>query len=360
MNQATWKLTDRRYESHHFHTEINKRLSGLRADNFTGALYIMKDYFVIVSCGFITLNYSWWFYPLAVLIISAHQRGLTTIAHDAAHRTLAKNAILNYFLGTIFGSYPLFQRHWAYRISHVHLHHPFLGNPQKDPDLMFFMQSGIYDVCHPFRYFLNIVIFPIFGGATLDYLKYLITTRFRVVDEGDGNGAKNSDQTKFLIDGIGFYFFWILVALVGYWNMWLDEIILFWIIPYLTTFQILGWFIEIAEHSPMCESESENIFLTRNRKGNLVERLLFGVNLDEYHLEHHLSPGVPFWKLKVAQEIRRLDPRYDSIAKTWGGLFCSGPQGQPSVIALLLERNERLYWSQKYTDNHNTTTDART
>jgi len=28
---------------------------------------------------------SWWFYPLAVLVIGARQRGLSTILHDCAH-----------------------------------------------------------------------------------------------------------------------------------------------------------------------------------------------------------------------------------------------------------------------------------
>ncbi|MEX3791516.1 fatty acid desaturase [Paraburkholderia sp. BR14374] len=122
---------------------------------------------------------------------------------------------------------------------------------------------------------------------------------------------------------------------------------LFWLVPYLTTFQALGWFIELAEHSPMCETETEDVYLTRNRKGNLIERLLVGANLDEYHLEHHLSPGVPFWHLKRAQKIRLRDPRYAEVAESWGGLFASGPKGQPSVINQLLDRNRRLYEAQR-------------
>ncbi|WP_234844302.1 fatty acid desaturase [Sinorhizobium medicae] len=122
---------------------------------------------------------------------------------------------------------------------------------------------------------------------------------------------------------------------------------LFWIIPYLTTFQVIGWFTEIAEHSPMCEVENKNLYLTRNRKGNLLERMLFGVNLDEYHLEHHLSPGIPFWLLKKAQEIRMADPEFREVSTTWGGLFCKGPKGQPSVISQLIERNARLYEAEQ-------------
>lgn len=340
----TWQLTNARYEYYRFAPGINKQLAELRPDNYTGALYIAKDYAVIAFFVLLCIHVSWWFYPLALLFIGAHQRGLTTIAHDAAHQTLARNSTLNYALGILFASYPLFQKHWAYRVSHVHLHHPHLGDPQKDPDLEFFLGSGVYEVRSPFRYAIDIVVLPLLGGATAAYLKYLFTQRFKV----SGEEKAKIDKKFLMIDVLGFYAFWIVVFIGSYALGGLDYLVLFWIIPYLTTFQALGWFVEIAEHCPMCETETTNLFLTRNRKGNLIERLIVGINLDEYHLEHHLTPGVPFWLLKKAQKIRMVDPQYSAVAATWGGLFVRGPQGQPSVITQLIERNERLYWQKKY------------
>lgn len=337
--QNVWPLKDHRFESARFPSGIKKSLAALRPDNVTGALYIAKDYAVIIAFAALVSWVSWWFYPLAVLFIGAHQRGLTTIAHDAAHKTLAKNIRLNYLLGILFASYPLFQRHWAYRISHVHLHHPHLGDPQKDPDLQFFLASGVYDVRHPKRYFWDIVVFPMLGGATLAYLRYLFTYRFSVGStEGD-----YTDKTGILVDKWGFFAFWLAVLGASVAFGFFDKLVLFWFVPYLTTFQVIGWFTEIAEHSPMCETENKNLYLTRNRKGNFIERKLLGVNLDEYHLEHHLSPGIPFWLLKEAQKIRMADPEYSKAAATWGGLFCKGPEGQASVISQLIDRNRRLY-----------------
>ncbi|AOK31849.1 MULTISPECIES: fatty acid desaturase family protein [Burkholderia] len=334
-----WKLRNKRFETFQFPRDITRELSELRPDNITGALYILKDYLIMLACAFATVRLSWWLYPLAVLVIGAHQRGLTTISHDAAHRTLAKNAAWNYFLGIVFAAYPLFQRHWAYRVSHVHLHHPHLGDPEKDPDLKFFISSGVYQVRPPREYAFAIVWKAILGGATLRYLNYLWRNRFLI----SGNGGNAVDRRGVAIDSYGFAAFWVVVIAGFVQAQSLHLLVLFWLIPYLTTFQILGWFVEIAEHSPMCETEVENVYLTRNRKGNLIERLLFGVNLDEYHLEHHLSPGVPFWLLRRAQKIRLRDPRYAQVADSWGGLFVRGPNGQPSVISQLLERNRRLY-----------------
>jgi dihydrorhizobitoxine desaturase len=172
-SEQTWQLTNARYETFAFSADIKKQLAQLRPDNITGSLYVAKDYAVMLSFALLTTQVSWWFYPLAVLFIGAHQRGLTTVAHDAAHRTLAANVKLNYILGILFAAYPLFQRHWAYRISHVYLHHPHLGDPEKDPDLKFFMRSGVYDVRHPIRYIVDVIALPMIGGATLGYLTYL-------------------------------------------------------------------------------------------------------------------------------------------------------------------------------------------
>ncbi|PPV06551.1 dihydrorhizobitoxine desaturase [Xanthomonas bromi] len=337
--EKIWALRNKRFDTFRFSREIMRELSDLRPDNMTGALYIIKDYTVMVACAVATVQLSWWLYPLALLIIGAHQRGLTTISHDAAHRILAKNRPWNNFLGTTFAAYPIFQRHWAYRVSHVYLHHPHLGDPEQDPDLKFFIKSGVYTVREPREYKSFILWKAIFGGATFRYLSYLWSNRFFV----SGDREKSVDKWGALIDSYGFAAFWIAVVAGFTAADALHLLVLFWLIPYLTTFQVLGWFTELAEHSPMCESEVENVYLTRNRKGGFIERLLFGVNYDEYHLEHHLSPGVPFWLLKKAQKIRMQDPIYASIGKSWGGLFSRGPQGQPSVISQLLDRNRRLY-----------------
>ncbi|AJK50098.1 fatty acid desaturase family protein [Burkholderia plantarii] len=340
MNTSrNWPLRNRRFDTFPFSRDITRELAELRPDNLTGALYVLKDYLVMLACAFATVHLSWWLYPLAVLIIGAHQRGLTTVSHDAAHRILARNTRWNHFLGITFAAYPLFQRHWAYRVSHVHLHHPHLGDPEKDPDLKFFLSSGVYQVREPRAYAAAIVWKAILGGATLRYLKYLWHNRFLIADRDN----KEIDRRGAVIDTYGFVAFWVVVIAGFAAAHALHLLLLFWIVPYLTTFQILGWFIEIAEHSPMCETEVDNVHLTRNRKGNLIERLLVGVNLDEYHLEHHLSPGVPFWLLRRAQQIRLRDPDYAKLAASWGGLFVRGPQGQPSVIGQLLERNRRLY-----------------
>src|SRR6202034_3065049 len=61
-------------------------------------------------------------------------------------------------------------------------------------------------------------------------------------------------------------------ALIG---CWLD-LVLFWIVPMLTTAVAIGWLSELAEHYPLPESEDRQILMTRNRHGWLLERFLLG------------------------------------------------------------------------------------
>jgi fatty acid desaturase len=123
---------------------------------------------------------------------------------------------------------------------------------------------------------------------------------------------------------------------MSWYGDWSIELLLFWIIPYLTSFQILGWYIELSEHTPLVRDSSVDLYMTRNRKSRLWERLLTGIHNDHYHLEHHLDPRTPFYKLPQAREIRMRDPKYAEVDAQFGGLWHRGPQGQPSAITAIV------------------------
>ena len=113
-DRDVWPLKDGRFESVRFPSDVKKSLAALRTNNFTGALYIAKDYAVISAFAILASQVSWWFYPLALLFIGAHQRGLTTIAHDAAHTGAEllvdrgmSETIQGPELGSTFGGGPL-------------------------------------------------------------------------------------------------------------------------------------------------------------------------------------------------------------------------------------------------------------
>jgi fatty acid desaturase len=133
------------------------------------------------GCVLLCVYGSYWFYPLAVLVIGARQRGLSTILHDCAHGVGISNRKLQMAVGTVLTAYPIFQQHYAYKVSHVYTHHPRLGSPDLDPDLRFFIEQGAYEKAPAPTYIRRVVLMPLLGSQTWAYIRYLIRNRYRVL-----------------------------------------------------------------------------------------------------------------------------------------------------------------------------------
>jgi dihydrorhizobitoxine desaturase len=335
---SQFALDGKQYARYRFDKSIRDAITAMKSDNWHGLLALFEDYIIIAisiaGCYFV----SWYLYPIAVLVIGARQRGLSTILHDSAHGVLAKNRSLNMFLGTLFTAYPIFQQHFAYKASHVETHHPHLGNPSKDPDLQFFIKQRAYRQMSPARCWIEMMILPALGLRTFAYLKYLIDNRLKNIRKYNISQRTVRTQLSHRLDHYAFLAFWSIVGCAGwYWGL-LDEVFLFWVVPYLTSFQILGWYIELSEHTPLMEIEEIDIYMSRNRNSRGLEKFLTGIHNDHYHLDHHLDTRTPFWLLPAAHKVRCQDPVYKEVSDCTGGLFVRGENGAPSAMSAVFDR----------------------
>jgi dihydrorhizobitoxine desaturase len=335
-----------RFGRHPFAKDIVEEIRRLRPDNWHAVLYLLKDYAVIFGFAYLTVAISWWLYPLSVLMIGAHQRGLSTLLHDSAHGVLTRNRALNFFLGTLPTAWPILQRHFAYRESHVLTHHPYLGRADRDPDLEFFIAEGVFTPRSDPAFLLHVVVLPMLGSKTWAYLKYLVRNRYQMLLEQFGARPACRTDWQYRFDSWGFSFFWLAVtgtsAALGIgWYL-----IAFWLVPYITSFHILGWFIEMSEHCSATEQRSVNLVMARNRRSRHLEKWLTGINNDDFHLDHHLDPTTPFWLLSQAHRIRLRDRVYAAHCRQTGGLFQSAADGAPSIIALMRAQNRVRYQAQ--------------
>jgi fatty acid desaturase len=164
-------------------------------------------------------------------------------------------------------------------------------------------------------------------------------------DLGVQPGSRRPQRTdwRFQFDRWGFLCFWLGIAIVGVTTGIGWYLVLFWIVPYLTSFHIIGWFIELSEHCSSIEGRSTNVLMARNRSSRHFEKWLTSINNDGYHLDHHLDPTTPFWLLPRAHQIRLKDPVYAAHCAETGGLFQTGPDGAPSIISLLRGQNCERY-----------------
>lgn len=290
-----------------FHPVILKEIKTLyKYDNWHALIALILDYLIIIFAIYLSET-SFLFLPLTILLIGSRQRALATILHEASHSALTKNKKLGKYLGKYFSGYLIFQSWNSYYQSHVKQHHPKLGT-DLDPDFSYYKESKIFDDYSKKLFFYKFVISPFLFLSSISSLKYLINNRLLKTNKNE------------LIQILGTQI--IIIFLFNHYVNWYGYI-LYWLIPYITTFQLITWFIELAEHYPMIKDAESNIDASRNRFSHPIEHFFTGMHGENYHLIHHLFPAIPFWKLREAHQILLKDSDYARANKDFGGIFKS-------------------------------------
>ncbi|HET9138979.1 fatty acid desaturase family protein [Actinophytocola sp.] len=305
---------------------IRRELRALcKLDNHHAILGLLFDYAVVAVAVFLCVGVSYWFYPLALILIGSTQRALVNLLHEASHKVLARNGLLNVVLGTVFSGHLVFHMYNPYRSSHIGFHHRFLGDEAKDPDYGFHRECGIYDPAVSSRaFFLRNILLAVFGLRSARYVRYVVEDRllFRQ-DQVAVSMPISLRAERWLLLGV-----WTGIltplALGGF----LLEFVLFWLVPLFTTAIAVGWLSELAEHYPLPESENRQILMTRNRHGWAIERFLLGRHNDNFHLVHHLNTGVPFWNMRKAHRVLLGDEAYASWDGLWAGIVTRSRGGR--------------------------------
>jgi len=298
--------------------EVRLRLRPLyKKDNWHCFLGLFIDLVVIAIAVFLACHYSY-LYPLAILFIGSRQRALASLLHEAAHMTLTQSKKLNKFIGEFVLGYPIFQNYEAYRRSHVQLHHHNLGDRHKDPDHRYYIESGLYRAQDRFDFLVNHLLKSVTLANTHQYFLYLVRNRAGEMLHNPLQGVK-----LILVHAL----IWLIFSyFIGPWGY-----LVFWLIPYFTVFQVIGWFSEISEHFGMFGLSNDEVKLTRNRFPTLIERSLIGMHGDNYHLTHHLFAGIPFWNLKHAHEVLMDDENYAAANEGCGGIFTAKGDAKSSI-----------------------------
>lgn len=179
---------------------------------------------------------------LMVLVQTHLYTGLFITAHDAMHGTISPNHRLNNFIGQVcVVLYAVFPYKKLYRKHHQHHQNVHTDN---DPD--FYEGSFI-------RWYFNFM---------LEYLSWWQVVLMAVI--------------------FNFLKFWI-----GQTNL-----ILFWVLPsLLSTLQLFYFGTWLPHHG-----QHDNVHQSRTQKKNHL-LAFFSCYFFGYHYEHHVSPGVPWWKL---------------------------------------------------------------
>ncbi|MEU7629564.1 fatty acid desaturase family protein [Nocardia sp. NPDC049220] len=280
-----------------------------RLDNFHNVPYLLLDWVVsLASCAVSVVVDHPFIYLLAVVVIGSRMRALGNLLHEASHRKLFRSRSLNDNLGTLLCAWPLAISYRRYVDDH-RLHHVYLWDPDKDPDLGLYRltrtETGSADQCARWRFWLvhvALAVIPVMPWRRL--CVDLASNRPRLVK------------------------FCVLVLLLSVMEIWTDLFILhivfsYWLIPFITSYQTIVYWAEIAEHGGM--RSLGKMWGSRNWRGNIISRWLIGPHSDDsYHLLHHWFPSVPHYRLAQLDSVCSTEWQRYAEHPQCGGFFLSG------------------------------------
>ena len=272
-----------------------------KTNAYRHALGILFDWIVIVVAIYICLQY---FNPatylLAVLIIGARMHALAILMHDATHYRFLKNRKWNDLITNIVTMYPLFTSIEVYRQNHLR-HHRHL-NTDHDPDWV--AKIGVKEFTFPKskRAFLwTLFTYMILYRGIKDAIWFL--QRFQ------SPSMKKKDKAIDWYKIIYYLMLFSILTIMGWWQYFL----LFWFIPYLSTFFMFQYIRSVAEHFGELAYDHD-LTSSRTVKANYLERFFLSPHNVGYHLEHHLYPGVPFYHLPQLHKLLMDQKEYSQKA----------------------------------------------
>lgn len=239
---------------------------------------------------------------VAVVLVGGQQLALSVLMHEAAHRTLFRTRWLNDFAGQWLAGKPVWADLNRYRTHHLG-HHAHAGT-EADPDRALvapFPVSRRSLVRKLARDVLGSTgLKRVFGLVLIDaeVLRYSVAGDVRRAPRKSSPllhlvaFAKNAGPTivtHALLFGV--------LAATG--HAWLH---LIWLGAYLTSFSLFLRIRSMAEHA--CTAHSEDPFEnTRTTRAGWLARLTVAPHRVQHHVEHHLLPTVPWFRLPA---LRRL------------------------------------------------------
>ncbi|MBN3786560.1 fatty acid desaturase [Burkholderia sp. Ac-20353] len=234
---------------------------------------IAFDWIAIFVAVWATHRIGWTITPIALVMIGNRQRALGNLLHEASHGNLSARRHINDYLAHLLLAAPLLNSLPVYRDLHAR-HHAWLGDPQRDPDLL---PSLTHEGDNWYHVYVRCLSkFSVFRGSLIGHFS---------------NGTLTSYQQ------LGILAWWVVVGLsVAAANPHLAVLfVALWIGSRITVFHAITTFREMTDHYGL---EPSGIFgFTREIPDHGLLSTLVHPHHNGYHLTHHLFPTIPYHQL---------------------------------------------------------------
>lgn len=233
-------------------------------------------------------------YVFAVAFLGARYLALGILMHDAAHYRLFPSRALNDWVGSYLLGTPIMLSMLDYR--KVHLAHHRTVASEDDPELPFrrmvASRSGV----------ITLIV-----GSLLGISAIMLFT-------GINRGVRRVLPFA-LIPGF--------IALAWLAPLAARILFLYWIVPFVTWTACVNVLRTFAEHTTVPGKErltgAERVFTARVILQSFLGRIFTAPNNVNYHLDHHLYPSVPFYRLPELHALLMQQPGYRERAREHHG-----------------------------------------
>ena len=282
-----------------------------RMSNLAGIWAIASTWAVIAAtCA--AVHHVPLLFPLAVVILGGRQLALAVIMHEGAHGTLFRTRKLDLLVDLTCAA-PVWADITRYRKHHLG-HHAHTGT-DRDPDLALAPTEPMS--CASFR---RKILRDLTGASGVRRVIGLLLIDLDLLVFNVGGDIARAPRRGFPHHArAGVKNLWkpivtnVALALVLGW------VYLAWVVAYLTVFSLVLRLRSLAEHAGL-ERTADPFRNTRTTYASLLARATVAPLHVNYHLEHHLLPTVPWFRLPalhraIAGEIPEssVEPSYAAV-----------------------------------------------
>ncbi|PCJ22440.1 MAG: fatty acid desaturase [SAR86 cluster bacterium] len=255
---------------------------------------------VVVTWGIIAFAFAivaLWPNPLTVVLslvlLGGRILGLGVLMHECGHGTMFKSRSVNNWVGKWLCAGPVFNRIDDYMNNHLK-HHAKAGSAE-DPDLHRYQNYPVSSAALKRKLFRDMT-----GRTTINFLRkaFLANNIIKI----DKSGKKRFDLRQFFVRmHAGIISNLVLFGILA--SLGLPHLYLLWVAAYFSFYMLFSRIRNLAEHAVVPDIfDADPTLHTRTMLARWWERLTFAPNHVNYHLEHHLLPSVPKYRLAAFHE----------------------------------------------------------
>jgi fatty acid desaturase len=257
-------------------------------------------------------------YLLCGILMGRQQLALAIMMHDGAHKRIFKSVLMNEYAGQFLTAAPLFFSMFSYRTLHLKHHRdPLVA---EDPDLSL---TGGYPLSK--SSFLRKLLRDLTGVSYFKFIRYFIylargkTKKTRhaaattgasttlgedriISDLNTQSAAVHRDKLPLWMTFFSMIFMNLLIFGSLYYSGH-GALYLLWLIPMMTVLQVLLRIRGVAEHAGYQPNKDQR--LNSRTVISPVQTFFLAPHGVYYHVEHHVYPSVPFYRLNTVHKLMK-------------------------------------------------------